>query len=68
VGLVLDLLAGGMTADEILHEYPSLTIDDIQACLAFGSSLRGPGTSAAREHTIAASRRRLNDQPATAVR
>ena len=39
VGIVLDLLADGMTADEILHEYPSLTLDDIQACLTYGASL-----------------------------
>jgi uncharacterized protein (DUF433 family) len=39
VGLVLDLLADGMTIDEILDEYPSLTDDDIRACLAFGAKL-----------------------------
>jgi uncharacterized protein (DUF433 family) len=39
VGLVLDLLADGMTIDGILDEYPSLTDDDIRACLAFGAKL-----------------------------
>jgi uncharacterized protein (DUF433 family) len=39
VGLVLDLLADGMTIDEILDEYPSLTDDDIRACLAFGARM-----------------------------
>ena len=39
VGLVLDLLADGMTIDEILDEYPSLTDADIRACLAFGARL-----------------------------
>ncbi|MGD9701431.1 MAG: DUF433 domain-containing protein [Acidimicrobiia bacterium] len=39
VGLVLDLLADGMTVDEILDEYPSLTDEDIRACLAFGARL-----------------------------
>jgi uncharacterized protein (DUF433 family) len=39
VGIVLDLLADGTTANQILHEYPSLTLDDIQACLAYGASL-----------------------------
>lgn len=39
VGLVLDLLADGMTIDEILDEYPSLTDEDIRACLAFGARL-----------------------------
>ena len=39
VGLVLDLLADGMTINEILDEYPSLTDDDIRACLAFGARM-----------------------------
>jgi uncharacterized protein (DUF433 family) len=39
VGLVLGLLAGGMTNDEILADYPSLTVEDIRACLAFGARL-----------------------------
>lgn len=39
VGLVLDLLADGMTVVEILDEYPSLTDDDIRACLAYGARL-----------------------------
>lgn len=39
VGLVLDLLADGTTVDEILDDYPSLTDDDIRACLTFGARL-----------------------------
>lgn len=39
VGLVLDLLADGMSVPEILDEYPSLTDDDIRACLAYGARL-----------------------------
>lgn len=39
VGLVLDLLADGMTVAEIFDEYPSLTDDDIRACLAYGARL-----------------------------
>jgi uncharacterized protein (DUF433 family) len=39
VGLVLGLLADGMTVDEILVEYPSLSDDDIRACLAYGARL-----------------------------
>ena len=39
VGLVLDLLADGMTIAEILDEYPSLTDDDVRACLAYGARL-----------------------------
>lgn len=39
VGLVLDLLADGMTVAEILDEYPSLADDDVRACLAYGARL-----------------------------
>ena len=41
---VLEYLAGGMTEDEILADFPNLTRDDIRACLAF---------AAARERRVA---------------
>jgi len=34
---VLDYLASGMTMDEILADFPYLTREDIQACLAFAA-------------------------------
>lgn len=34
---VLEYLAGGMTSDEILSDFPDLTADDIRACLAFAA-------------------------------
>lgn len=34
---VLDYLAGGMSEDEILRDFPDLTADDIRACLAFAA-------------------------------
>ncbi|MGH9550231.1 MAG: DUF433 domain-containing protein [Terriglobales bacterium] len=34
---VLEYLAGGMTFDEILTDFPDLTIEDIRACLAFAA-------------------------------
>lgn len=34
---VLEYLAGGMTEDEILAEFPDLTSEDIKACLAFAA-------------------------------
>jgi uncharacterized protein (DUF433 family) len=34
---VLDMLAGGATADEILADYPDLEAEDIRACLAYAS-------------------------------
>jgi uncharacterized protein (DUF433 family) len=34
---VLEYLAGGMTADEVLADFPDLTPEDIRACLAFAA-------------------------------
>jgi uncharacterized protein (DUF433 family) len=34
---VLDYLAGGMTEEEILSDFPDLTKEDLQACLAFAA-------------------------------
>jgi uncharacterized protein (DUF433 family) len=34
---VLEYLASGMTQEEILADFPSLTVDDIRACLAFAA-------------------------------
>ncbi len=34
---VLEYLAGGMSEDEILQDFPYLTRDDIKACLAFAA-------------------------------
>ena len=35
---VLEYLAGGMTENEILADFPDLTRDDIRACLAFAAA------------------------------
>ena len=35
---VLEYLAGGMTNDQILADFPSLTEDDIRACLSFAAA------------------------------
>ncbi len=37
VGDVLSYLAGGMSEDEILADFPQLTREDIRACLAFAA-------------------------------
>jgi len=37
VGLILSYLAGGMTIQEILDEYPTLTREDVLACLEYAS-------------------------------
>lgn len=34
---VLEYMAGGMTEEEILSDFPELTRDDIRACLAFAA-------------------------------
>jgi len=39
VELILSLLAQGETADAILADYPDLTKDDIQACLAYAHAV-----------------------------
>ncbi len=37
---VLESLAGGMSVDEVLADFPELTRDDIRACLAFAADQR----------------------------
>lgn len=34
---VLEYLAGGMSQEEILEDFPDLTAEDIRACLAFAA-------------------------------
>lgn len=34
---VLDMLAVGVSADEILEDFPDLQIEDIHACLAYAA-------------------------------
>ena len=38
VATVLRMLAGGLTAAEILSEYPDLQADDIRECLRFAAA------------------------------
>ena len=39
VSVVLDNLAAGMSPEQIMHSYPPLTVEDVQACLAYASDL-----------------------------
>ena len=39
VSLILDMLAGGDTAEDVLRGYPTLTREDINAALAYGAKL-----------------------------
>lgn len=46
VSVVLDNLAAGLTATEIIESYPSLTPSDIQAAMSYAAEL-------ARERVVA---------------
>ncbi len=37
VGDVFEYLGGGMSVDEVLSDFPSLKLEDIQACFAFAA-------------------------------
>lgn len=39
VSVVLDNLAAGMTAEEIVEEYPTLTAEDVHAAIAYAAEL-----------------------------
>ena len=39
VGLVVNLVANGMSREEILRNYPDLETEDIQACLRYAAEL-----------------------------
>ncbi|MDP3683272.1 MAG: DUF433 domain-containing protein [Ignavibacteria bacterium] len=39
VSLILDFLSNKMSTEEILIEYPQLTIDDVRACIAYGAEM-----------------------------
>jgi uncharacterized protein (DUF433 family) len=39
VSLILDILAGGDTVEDLLRGYPTLTRDDVAAALAHGARL-----------------------------
>lgn len=39
VEMVLELLAAGMTTDELIEDYPDLEKKDIQACLMFATRM-----------------------------
>ncbi|MBK9063918.1 MAG: DUF433 domain-containing protein [Acidobacteria bacterium] len=39
VSLILDLLASGMSSQEILSDYPDLEEADVRACIAYGAEM-----------------------------
>ena len=52
VSLILDLLADGLSTEQVLADYPGLEPDDIRACVAYGAEMTrervvviGPGAA-----------------------
>ncbi|MBN1888594.1 MAG: DUF433 domain-containing protein [Thermoflexales bacterium] len=39
VSLLLDFLANGATVEEILEDYPHLTVEDVRAAIAYGAEM-----------------------------
>lgn len=40
VSMVLDLLAEGLTPQQVIAEhYPQITLEDVHACIAYGSAM-----------------------------
>lgn len=39
VAVILGSLAQGLTPDTLINEYPSITYEDIQACLAYAADV-----------------------------
>jgi uncharacterized protein (DUF433 family) len=39
VELVMDLLAAGYTSQQIVEQYDHLTVEDVQACLAYAKEV-----------------------------
>ena len=39
VSVILDNLAEGLSPDEIVAEYPPLTLDDVRAAIAYAATL-----------------------------
>ena len=39
VSIVVDLLADGMTIEQVIMQYPGLELDDIRACMAYAAEM-----------------------------
>ncbi|GBC84773.1 hypothetical protein HRbin11_01208 [bacterium HR11] len=39
VSVILDSLAEGLTPEEVVREYPSLTLEDVRAAIAYAAAL-----------------------------
>jgi uncharacterized protein (DUF433 family) len=50
VSLILDNLAEGVSAQELLGAYPQLTADDIRAAIAYGAEMAASASSTFRQN------------------
>jgi uncharacterized protein (DUF433 family) len=39
VSMILDYLAGGVSIEELLEEYPDIEREDVLACIAYGAEM-----------------------------
>jgi uncharacterized protein (DUF433 family) len=39
VSLILDLLASGITVEQVLEQYPQVSREDVLACVAYGAEM-----------------------------
>jgi uncharacterized protein (DUF433 family) len=39
VSLIVDLMADGLTSEQILEQYPGLDADDVRACIAYAAEM-----------------------------
>jgi len=44
IAIILDALAEGLTAEQVIDHYPQLTLDDIHASLAYAAALAQENT------------------------
>ncbi len=49
VALIVRLVAEGLTPEEILREYPELTLEDVRAALRYAAELAGAEVTVALE-------------------
>ena len=43
VSVILDCLAAGMTAEDVVAEFPTVTVDGVHAAAAYGAALAREG-------------------------
>jgi uncharacterized protein (DUF433 family) len=61
VSLILDLLASGLSSEEILSDYPGLDEADLRACIAYGAPNPLISCSGVRPMSFATWRKRAGE-------